>query len=119
MLSYGSAAIPLTGTELHSFSYAYDSVFSKLFKSYDKSTIKLCQFYCGFWPIAVILDYSRFVFLASLFNKGLISIRNCFDKSDVIELNELTVKYNFKISDSKYSLKNKVWSYLESALLVC
>ena len=48
LLTYGISAIPLSNSELASFSNAYNCIFFKLFKTYDKNTIKQCQFFVVF-----------------------------------------------------------------------
>ena len=113
VLTYGLTSLPLSHTEIHSFSFAYNNIFHKLFKTNNKQTIELCQYFCNFWPFSVWYDYLRFSFLADLFKRGLLLSNNLFDQSDFHELFNIASKYNFDISDSIYTLKRKVWHSLE------
>ena len=48
ILTYGLSALALTlSAELHGFSFAYNNLFHKLFKTNNKNIIEQCQFYCS------------------------------------------------------------------------
>ena len=47
ILFYGLEALHLNKTDISVLTYPYNSVFTKLFASFDKSIVTLCQFYSG------------------------------------------------------------------------
>ena len=69
VLLYGTIATTLSSADLKDLEHAYDSVFNKLYRSFDKKIILQCQFYSGCWPLGVTYDYNRLVFLTNLIKK--------------------------------------------------
>ena len=118
ILCYGLNAMQLSKGELSSFSFAYDNIFHKLFKINDKKTIWLCQFFSNVWPFGLFYDFIRFNFLLALFSKGLSGADDPLTKSDWLEMVEIAKKYNFGVSDSIFTLKDKVRSFLDLSLSV-
>ena len=116
VLNYGTETTPLTDSELRSFSYAYNSIFCKLFKSNDIHVIEQCQYHCGFLPFYALYDYHRYVFLVGQFRIGLIRDKNVFSQADFKDLKSIAVKYNFNFADSKSYLMYKVWKLVESSI---
>ena len=116
VLCYGTASMPLAVSELRSFSFAYDNIFRKLFKSRNSAVIYECQYYCGFLPFHLLYDYTRYLFLVGLLNKGFINSYSVFAQQDYIDLCNLGYKYNLCLSDSHSCVKFKLWKYLESTL---
>ena len=116
LLTYGLSSLPLSQSELHSFSFAYNNIFHKLFKTNNKQTTEQCQYFCNFWPFSAWYEYLRFSFLADLFKRGFLLNNNVFDQSDCHELFNIASKYNFEICDSVHMLKRKVWHSLECQL---
>ena len=109
--------MPLSAADLRNFSFAYGSVFNKIFKVRDATSIELCQYYCYLLPFNVLYDYLRFCFLAERFNRGQLVAINPFDKSDFDELTRITLTYNFLFTDAKYQLKCKMLKVIENSLL--
>jgi len=61
------AALEKNKKESKRLSYAYKyRAWSKIFQSYDKDTILLCQYYYGFIPLEYQIDLRRMGFLKSL-----------------------------------------------------
>ena len=52
ILCYGTASIPLSVSELRSFSFAYDNIFCKLFKSRNFAIVCQCQYFCVFFTLS-------------------------------------------------------------------
>ena len=65
-LLYGIASTSLNNSELKSFSHAYNSMFSKVFNSFDSHVISYCQFYSGHLCFNMLYDLQRYVFLSKL-----------------------------------------------------
>jgi len=116
MLTYGISSVHLSKAELHSFSFAYNNIFHKLFKIKQNDTIELCQYYSGFWPFPTLYDFYRFTFLVSLFKSGLLVKSNAVDQADYHDLVDIASKYNFEMIDSIAELKFKVWRSLDRRL---
>src|SRR6476469_1439196 len=59
-LIYGISAATLTTQEIKSLSYAYNSVFTKMFNTFDKNVIYCCQFYSGYLCFNMLYDLHRY-----------------------------------------------------------
>src|ERR1700743_1120216 len=116
VLFHGIECMPLKSQKLSSFSHAYNSVFSKLFKTKSNPVIEQCQYHCGFWPFIVTHDFRRFSFLLAKFKAGLIQENSFFSNLEFREFCNIADKYGFTFNDSCSRLKFKVWSFLESSL---
>ena len=109
ILSYGIAALPLTSSDLHSFTFAFNDVFHKLFKSSSKAIIEQCQYFTGTLPFPIQYDLMRFTFLSSVLKLD----PNCSDpllQADFRDLTLITNKYNLNIADSSNCIKFKIWN---------
>ena len=113
MLLYGVPSFTLSKRELNQFTFAYNSIFAKIFKTNDASTIELCQFYTNILPFCYAYDLLRFNFLikANLIESCNYEMRKTNSKS----LQSLCLKYNLNISDA-HILKTKIWEHFETYL---
>ena len=118
ILSYGIAALALTKTELHGFTFAYNNIFHKLFKINNKQVIEQCQFFCGALSFQATYDFLRFSFLRSLCIKGWKTVSDSLLRADYNDLLSYADKYNFKFNDSNVMLKFKIWTAIEHSLNV-
>lgn len=66
VLLYGLESLHLTKSDISLLSFPYNSVYMKLFATFDKSILTLCQFYCGQLPLAYIVDLRTLNFYADL-----------------------------------------------------
>ena len=81
-LLYGTAAATITKTDLKDFQKAYDSVFAKLFSSYDKNILLQCQYFSEYWSLDIVYDFNRLNFLKKLTKAGKLSNKleiDCID----------------------------------------
>ena len=62
ILSYGVSAVSLTSNELKRFSFAYNSIFAKLFKTNDTKNIYYCQYFTNILPFEYRYAILRFKF---------------------------------------------------------
>ena len=69
--------------------------------------------FCHFWPFFALYDFQRFSFLCKKFNNYPFKRINLCDNPDYIELLNIASKYGFNMCDSRFSLKSKIWKYLE------
>jgi len=113
-LLYGISATSLSKLELTSFTHAYNSVFSKIFKSFDDRVIMCCQFYCKYLCFDLLLDLHRYMLLSKLVINGCIDSRSELDRPDYKDYIDLKSKYNFHDSDSLHKIKLKVWKRFEN-----
>ena len=92
-LTYGLNTVKLCKTEIDNLSFAYNSVFFKLFKTNDVNVINNCQFYSGYLSFSILYDYHRLQFLQKLFDTKFVTERSSVDLHDYLDLNALRVKY--------------------------
>src|SRR6267154_1240601 len=73
---------------------AYSVVFFILFKTFDKSVIKQCQFYCGCLPLGYVIDKRRISFLSNLQSVPNMNVALLFKIFGKCELEKLLIKRN-------------------------
>ena len=118
-LIYGISATTLNKSELTELSRVYDSVFAKMFRTFDNHIIKSCQFNFGYLAFNYKYDLSRLTFLKKLYNQSLHYHSFCnLDQRDISEFVKLKTLYNITDSDSAKALKKKVWIKFENDLLI-
>src|SRR5258708_8401544 len=65
-LLYGLEACPVTNRQVQSLSYPFNSVYMKLFKSFNANVIKQVQYFSGYLPLSFLLDLRKVVFYYDL-----------------------------------------------------
>ena len=116
-LLYGISATTLSSKDIKSFSYAYNSVFAKMFHSYDSNVLINCQYFSGSLPFNYLYDYHRYNFLSKLYNTNGIKDKSEIDVFDIADFQALQLKYQLQTTDSKKHVKYKIWSYFENTFL--
>jgi len=115
-LLYGISAVTLSNTEIHSFTNAYNNIFYKIFRSFDKNTVSYCQWYCGFWPFELLYDYHRYNFLNRFVVNKLLTCTSAIDNPDYIEYTKIQNKYDIQDSDSIGKIRYNIWKHFENML---
>ena len=115
-LLYGLSAVTLSKTELLSFAHAYNSIFAKLFRTFNKDIILNCQFYSGYLNFDLLLDMNRFLFLSKLSSAGLLIVNSDLDRADYNDFITLQCKYGLNSIDSKNQVKRKLWLHFAKLL---
>ena len=115
-LLYGIAATTLCEIELRSFIFAYNSMFAKVFKTFDPYTISCCQYYCGYFSFNLLYDQHRYLFLKKLINNAYLHKASSLDNLDYKDFVALQSKYNFNRGDSNATIKRKVWLFFEQQI---
>jgi len=115
---YGLSAVSISSSELRKLTFAYNSIFYKLFNVKSKSEIAFCQYYCNYWEFTDLRNYYRYCFLNNLFLKGDLTSRSKLNEPDLFELTSLSKKYGLLSTESKFSIKNKIWLFVENNLSV-
>ena len=113
VLNYGMCATSVSATDFNKLLFAYNSIFFKLFKCSSKEAIEYCQYYCNYWPLAIVIDYNRFCFLQKLYLTNKLNSVFAVDKSDYSDLQHLCVKYGLNIVDSNNCVRGKLWFFFE------
>jgi len=65
-LLYGLEACPVTKRQLKSLSYPFNSVFMKLFKTFNAHTITQVQYYSGYLPLSHVINLRKLTFFYDL-----------------------------------------------------
>jgi hypothetical protein len=115
-LLYGTAATALSTSSLKELSSAYDSVFKKIFRNFDNQVVLQCQYYCGCWPLSLIFEYNRFMFLSNLIMNNKLRKNNDIDNLDFNDYTAISNKYNIGHEDSVNKVKYKMWCHLEKVI---
>ena len=92
-LTYGICTVNLSKQDLNKFNFAYNSVFSKVFKSFDNAVIKTCQYYCGFLSFEYMYEFSRLKFLQRLIDTNFLNEDHVLDTNDFKDYHYLKNKY--------------------------
>ena len=116
-LLYGISATTLSTKELKSFSYAYNSIFAKIFHSCDNTVILNCQYFSNSLPFHYLYDYHRYNFLNRLYNTNGINSKSEIDEFDMHDFRSLQLKYQLRSDDSKNQGKNKIWIFFENVFM--
>jgi len=93
ILLYGLEAVNLTKAQCSNINFVYNSIFAKIFHSFDKNIIMQCQFYSGYLPASYLLDRRRFKFLAELQNVEYSQNKFLLHHLGMSEYHELCIKY--------------------------
>jgi len=114
VLMYALDACPLSSAQISSLAYAYNAVFCKIFKSFDRNIISNCQYYTGTLPLKYAYDLGRLRLLAS-FHNAIGTPAGFLYKFDGRQESEcLRERYNLALPLAGPAvLKKKVWDLFE------
>ena len=115
-LLYGIAATSLNESEVKSFSFAFNSMFAKIFSKYDIKIIAYCQFYSAYLTFKLLYDLHRYLFLAKQLSLKRMNSRLEIDQYDYRDYIRLQVKYNLTVTDSSREVKRKIWNVFENTV---
>ena len=94
---------------MSSLSFAYNSIFVKLFNIKESETIRQCQFYSGYLTFNCLYDYYRLGFINNLLKTNKIKCDNPIDLPDILEYERLGIQYGICNTDSISIMRNKIW----------
>src|SRR6267154_1097675 len=117
ILLYGIEALQLSISDIKNFTFAYNSIFYKLFHCSDPLVIRTCEFHCAFWPFQAHYDYMRYSFLLSLFKANVFTEKNAFYQSDFRDFVHISSKYSLCNDDSSDCIKCKILNSIELSLV--
>ena len=95
ILLYGMDAINVNKKSLNSLNNAYNKMFFKVFKTYDKNIVNECLYYFGYRPFWCEVDYRKILFFRKLISSSNIVISILFNMSGHLDL---------------FKLYNKIWT---------
>jgi len=116
ILTYGLDACHISKAQLKSFEYTFQSVFCKIFKTFDKNVITQCQYYTGYLPGRLALDLIKLRFLNKLKTDTDSPPGFMMQVAGGEECCALEAKYSVNLPVSNTLLKYKVWNYLQQEL---
>ena len=99
-LFYGLESLRLSKTNYNSISYAYNASYSKLFSTFDKTVLALCQFYSGELPSSHAVDLRTLNFYAALDDGSSKPANILFRLYGKQEQIDLYAKYNIDLDES-------------------
>ena len=116
ILTYGLEAINLTKSQIANLCFVFNTIFVKLFSTFDKSVIQQCQFYTGFLPLNYKLDMMRINFLIAL-------RANCVSPACILfnllgrqELDILCDNYSIAAVSTHTNRSYKIWSAFSESI---
>ena len=95
-MSYMLMSLPKS--TLSHLCYVYSAIYSKLFKTFDKTIIAQCQLQFGYLPLVFELDLKRLNFLHKL---------SLTEESPASLLFNLVAKDDLTMINKKYGIKNE------------
>ena len=121
ILTYSLEAICLQKSALDNICYISNAIYSKLFKTFDKSVIEQCRWNFGYLPLSMDLNLKRINFLNNLSNGY------SFVCSPAIVLFHLVAKEDLSFLCDKYQItlnglrsfvsrKKAVWTAFHDAV---
>ena len=120
ILFYGLEALCLSKADISLLSYPYNSVFTKLFSSFDKTVLTLCQFYSGHLPFNYIVDLRTLQFYVGLSALSHAPANVLYKWFGEVERAVIATKYDVTILDSpclfKYKLHTSFENYVNTLL---
>ena len=89
-------------------SHPYNSAYMKLFQSFDKTIITLCQFYCGEMPFEQLLRIRTLNFYVKLNSIDVSPANLCYKWFGEEDFTLIASKYNVVRSDQPFSIREKI-----------
>jgi hypothetical protein len=111
VLLYGLETACFNASEVKSLNYPFNSIFVKLFSTFNSSIIQECQYYTGYLPFKYILNLRCLTFLKSLLRSPLNArpaglLFHWFGSTD---WNVISSPYNILPNDVPTLLRRKIW----------
>jgi hypothetical protein len=111
ILMYGLEAMRLTKTQVNRMVYAYNSVFYKLFRSFNSNIILQTQYYTGHLNLSSFIDLRTINFLNNLCTYDYNSpAAHLFYVCGAGEWSDIASRYSITASDGCGQCKSKIWT---------
>ena len=111
ILMYGLEAMQLTKTQCNRLRYAYNSVFYKLFHSFNDGIIMQTQYYTSFLNLECQIDLRTINFLNKLRTYNVLyPAAHLFYVCGSHEWTDIATKYHINYDDTATQCRSKIWS---------
>jgi hypothetical protein len=109
ILLYGLEALCLTKADITSLSHPYNSAYMKLFATFNKTVITLCQFHSGHFSLDYLLDLRTLLFYSKLCTVDYSASSILYSWFGLHEFFDICSKYNISEQAHPLSFKPKIW----------
>ena len=117
ILMYGLEAVGIDKKARDNLANVHNSIFAKLFGSFDKTIIEYCHYYTGYLTFADTLDLKRLQFLSKLFESTSSPAHYMFHWFGSNELDNLKLKHNLQKFSPSTCCKGALWLKFEQRVL--
>ena len=117
-LLYGVETGCLGSVQIDKLDYAYNSIFTKIFNTFDREVIKLCQYYTGHMPLGYTIDLRCLQFFNAIRSLASSPAKLLFLSVGYDEWQTIADIYGILFCDKPNSFRPKIWSSFESCLVV-
>ena len=108
ILLYGLEALKLNKSDIATLSHPYNSVYMKLFQSFNKTVITLCQYYCGELSFEHLVHIRTLNFYARIKNSEFLPANLLFNWFGREEFNGIASKYHILPMDQPFKFRDKI-----------
>ena len=110
VLLFGLETGCLCRSQIDKLSHTFNSIYMKLFATFDISIITQCQYYTYQLPLRYLIHLRSLNFWRSLNRLKFSPAKLLFDLFGLNEYQQICQLYNISENDSNWSIKKKVWS---------
>ena len=108
---YGLEALNIDNAQRNRLAYAYNSVFYKLFRSFNNNVILQTQYYTGHLNLDCFVDRRTLIFLYNLrIDTGPSPAAHLFNAYGMNEWSIIASKYNIIDNDASDQVTAKIWA---------
>jgi len=111
ILLYGVESLRLTKTDVGTLSHPYNSAYMKLFQSFNKQVITMCQFYCGELPLEQLIHIRTMNFYLKLNTFDFSPASLLFQWFGKQDYDAIAFKYNILPTDHCFQIKEKITNF--------
>ena len=114
ILCFGTEACNITNSQIANLAFVNNSIYVKIFHTFDKSIIDSCHFYMGY---LLFHDLRRFNFYKNLYLYGTSPASIIFNLHCQGELHQLCAKYVIDVNMSDRNVKKAFWRVFQAGLV--
>jgi len=116
VLFYGFDTGCLSKVQVDRLCFPFNSIYTKLFVTFDKSIVAQCQYYTGQLPLTYMLHLRFLNFLAGLKFLGDSPARQLYNWFGMNEFLCIAVQYKIGLTDSPARYRTRIWSAFEGTI---
>ena len=114
---YGLEAVGIDKKARDNLANVHNSIFAKLFGSFDKTIIEYCHYYTGYLTFADTLDLKRLQFLSKLSESTSSPAHYMFHWFGSSELENVKLRHNLQEFGPSTCCKGALWLNFEQRVL--